>query len=192
MEYSVQLIQPDEAGVDLFLTRYKPFRLGALQNDPSFFGSTYTREASMADDFWRGRVLNPNAKTFVAMQKQVGDILSSVTIVRHVSAPSKVQAQFGPEAEYTASEQVLHWEVNAVYTAPAARRRGLGRKVIEAAVKETRGAADSEGKPCLITVLVKKNNTAARILYERAGFQALGGVDGDDALRLFLWTARST
>ncbi|KFG85859.1 putative GNAT family acetyltransferase [Metarhizium anisopliae] len=190
MEYSVQLIQPDEAGVDLFLTRYKPFRLAALQNDPSFFASTYTREVSMADDFWRGRLLNPNAKTFVAIQKHDGDILSSVTIVRNVSVPQGVKSQLRIKADHEATQQVSHWEVNAVYTAPGARRRGLGRRVVEAAAKEAREVADSEGKPCLITVLVKKNNAAARILYERAGFQVLGEDDGDDALRLFLWTAR--
>ncbi|KAH0599395.1 hypothetical protein MHUMG1_02182 [Metarhizium humberi] len=160
MEYSVHLIQPDEAGVDLFLTRYKPFRLAALQNDPS------------------------------SIQKHDDVILSSVTIVRNVSVPQGVKTQLGLEADHEATQQVSHWEVNAVYTAPGARRRGLGRRVMEAAAKEAQEVADSEGKPCLITVLVKRKNAAARILYERAGFQVLGDDDGDDALRLFLWTAR--
>lgn len=34
MEYTVEQIQPDEAGVEFFLAKYKPFRLQALQTDP--------------------------------------------------------------------------------------------------------------------------------------------------------------
>lgn len=34
MEYTVEQIQPDEAGTEFFLSHYKPFRLTALKTDP--------------------------------------------------------------------------------------------------------------------------------------------------------------
>jgi hypothetical protein len=35
MEYAVELIEPDADGVEYYVTRYKAFRLAALQADPS-------------------------------------------------------------------------------------------------------------------------------------------------------------
>lgn len=34
MEYTIEQIKPDQAGVEFYLAKYKPFRLQALQKDP--------------------------------------------------------------------------------------------------------------------------------------------------------------
>lgn len=34
-QFTVEAINPDEAGIEFYVTRYKAFRLGALQTDPS-------------------------------------------------------------------------------------------------------------------------------------------------------------
>lgn len=34
-DYTVERIEPNEEGLELFLSKYKPFRLNALKTDPS-------------------------------------------------------------------------------------------------------------------------------------------------------------
>lgn len=34
-DYTVELVEPNEGGLGLYLSKYKPFRLNALKTDPS-------------------------------------------------------------------------------------------------------------------------------------------------------------
>lgn len=68
-------------------------------------------------------------------------------------------------ARHLASE----WELENIVVAAAARRKELGRQLIEALLGHAR-EADSEA----VFLEVRESNTAARRLYEKAGFQQMG------------------
>lgn len=61
------------------------------------------------------------------------------------------------------------WELENIIVAPDARRKGLGRQLVEALLAHAR-RADSEA----VLLEVRESNTAARKLYERAGFLQTG------------------
>jgi [ribosomal protein S18]-alanine N-acetyltransferase len=61
------------------------------------------------------------------------------------------------------------WELENIVVAPAARHRGLGKRLLEAlmdAARETNSSA--------IFLEVRESNTAARTLYEGSGFEPTG------------------
>ncbi|KJZ68793.1 hypothetical protein HIM_11812 [Hirsutella minnesotensis 3608] len=163
--HTVEMVQPDEAGLDFYLTRYKPFRLGALQTDTSCFSSTYAREASFTDDVWRDRLLLPTAKTFVAVVPETRAIVSSVTVVLGTPTPPELVSRLANEPP-----PPRHWTVNAVYTVPKARRQGIAEAVLAAALQHVEEEAASEGRSYLVTVRAAGRNDSAVRMYEKAGF----------------------
>lgn len=152
------------------------------------FGSNYASEVSMPDDFWRNRVRNPSARTFVAVRLESEAVLSSVTLIQNIPVPPGLKVRLGIEATEVENELLLHWAVNAVYTGQESRRKGIGREVMGYALKYAADTSISEGKSCLCTVLVKQDNIVARSMYEKAGFMAVGETLQDGTLQLFLWT----
>src|SRR5690606_26593862 len=78
-------------------------------------------------------------------------------------------------------------EILALGVLPAARRGGVGRRLLEHAIEAARA---SGGRRVLLEVA--RSNTAARQLYERAGFAVFNvrrgyyRASGDDALEMEL------
>jgi [ribosomal protein S18]-alanine N-acetyltransferase len=61
------------------------------------------------------------------------------------------------------------WELENIVVAPAARRQGLGKRLLEglfSAARKTSGGS--------VFLEVRESNAAARSLYERAGFEQAG------------------
>ena len=61
------------------------------------------------------------------------------------------------------------WELENVVVAPAARRRGIGKQLLDALLARAR-ETNSEA----VFLEVRESNTAARSLYDRAGFRQTG------------------
>ena len=61
------------------------------------------------------------------------------------------------------------WELENLVVAPHARRKGLGKRLLEALL-ERAGETNSES----VFLEVRESNAAARALYEQAGFQQTG------------------
>jgi len=61
------------------------------------------------------------------------------------------------------------WELENIVVAPAARRNGLGAALLEA-LRAAARTTHSES----VFLEVRESNTAARMLYERAGFEPTG------------------
>ena len=61
------------------------------------------------------------------------------------------------------------WELENIVVAPAARRKGLGRQLLEALF-----AAARQTESQSLFLEVRESNTAARRLYERLGFEQTG------------------
>ncbi|KAK2616551.1 hypothetical protein QQS21_000594 [Conoideocrella luteorostrata] len=186
MEYTIQRIEPDEAGIEFYLTSYKAFRLTALQTDPSYFGSTYAREVAMSPNDWRQRILNPAAELFVAVS-ETREILSSLTLYNAVQVPPALKLRLGLDGDSTTSPAFSHWAVNGVYTTQDARRRGIAQKVMAEAVKFAIDAAASQNIGCLMTIMVKPDNAKALGMYEKAGFGLATEASHDGYLQLFRW-----
>jgi ribosomal protein S18 acetylase RimI-like enzyme len=77
-----------------------------------------------------------------------------------------------PATELQASDHVLH--VAGLAVAEAARRRGVGRALMDAAVDEARRRGARR-----LTLRVLAPNLAARTLYERSGFVVEGVLRGE-------------
>ncbi|KAK3695196.1 hypothetical protein B0T22DRAFT_370525, partial [Podospora appendiculata] len=191
MQYEVKAIQPTGGGVAFFLRRYRPFRLRALESDPSSFSSTYAREAAFDDDNWRRRILNPLATTLVAVaiapsdgrdsRKEDGEeeegqpILSSATLIGPIPPPP---------GHATTTPEPLHWEVNAVWTAPEARRNGLAQRVLEATAAHARAQATEKQRGCLLSVTVARDNPGALSLYAKCGYEVMSVQEQEAKIQL--------
>jgi ribosomal protein S18 acetylase RimI-like enzyme len=58
------------------------------------------------------------------------------------------------------------WILNDLFVIPAARRRGVGRLLLDAAADLGRGAG-----ACRVVLSTAKDNATAKALYEQAGYQ---------------------
>jgi ribosomal protein S18 acetylase RimI-like enzyme len=124
----------------------------------------------LADEQWRKRAANPLAKTFAAMSRPAnGDevrILSSATMY----GPLPVPAEYLEDTSDGAPPP-LNWFINAVWTEPASRRKGIAAQVLAEAERAVSALAAAQGRDCLILVQVKRNNTGgAKALYEQRGY----------------------
>ena len=61
------------------------------------------------------------------------------------------------------------WELENIVVAPAARRTGLGKRLLNALLSQAR-----ETNSAAVFLEVRESNTAARSLYEKTGFQLTG------------------
>ena len=68
MPFEIIRVPRDDESIQLYVERYKDFRLLALKTDPDAFGSTYAREIAFTDDVWCSRLANPKVVTFLALQ----------------------------------------------------------------------------------------------------------------------------
>lgn len=142
------------------------------------FSSTFAREAAFGDAEWLARLHNPAATTFIARHHNIdpgeaaqSKVLSSLTLVRVVQGEDEV-------------DDTALWKVNAVFTLPNARRRGIAATLLKEAMCWARKSAKAEGRLCAVAVGVYQTNTAAAALYRTVGFSDVGMADGEDMVQL--------
>ena len=121
-------------------------RLAALHDAPSAFGSSYAREALFTEEQWRNRI-NTRSVTFFAYVTGIGD-------------PAGLAGVYEDDG---AAHFVSMW------VRPAARGRGVGDALVDAAADWAR----NRGHAALF-LWVTESNEPARRLYERCGFTATG------------------
>jgi GNAT superfamily N-acetyltransferase len=131
---------------------YREVRLAALADSPEAFSSTLERELGFDEQLWRSR-LGSNVSLLAWLDQQP---VGTVTVL----GPGII-----PEIPGFADA----WHLVAMWVRPAARRLGVGTRLVEAATQ----AARSGGAPALLLWVVETND-AARELYERMGFRATG------------------
>ncbi|KAF3764858.1 hypothetical protein M406DRAFT_70629 [Cryphonectria parasitica EP155] len=174
MGWTVERIAKDEAGIAFYLQQYKPFRLLSLERDPSAFGSTLSREEAFDEGRWRDRLLNPQASTFVAREEDTTrSILSSITLVGPDPVSEELRSALNLAGQTLPPGQLLHWELNGVFTLPQARRCGIAAAVMSTARQHALAEAALQGSgDCLVvlTVVVYAENSGARSWYEKMGF----------------------
>ena len=135
---------------------FQSFMLSALRELPTGFAISYEELAAESMDSVRERLRGtevPAARVFGAFD-QAGT-LAGVVGVRQQAAPLRMRHK---------------GTIGRMYVAPAYRRLGLARKLLEAALEYARGV---EGLDQL-NLVVDESNAAARRLYESFGFVAFG------------------
>jgi ribosomal protein S18 acetylase RimI-like enzyme len=124
---------------------WRDIRLRALQDSPGAFGSTYAREVGFSDQTWRDRL---------------ADAGSVCVLVADEGSP------VGMGGGFSDGPGLLH--VVAMWVEPSARRRGVGRLVLDA----LRDWAGERGLRLHLDVY--SGNPGARRCYESYGFEPTG------------------
>lgn len=136
-----------------------PNHVAFLPSSPIAFGSSYAREFALDGDAWTSRILKPTVTTFVAVSaggdKDHRRIVSSLTLVA---------------SESNDLRGLMRWDINAVYTLPEARRRGVASALIAAAKQYASAEAEVRGRNWVLTAVVLSTNAEAQGLYEKLGF----------------------
>lgn len=130
---------------------FKTARLSALQDSPTAFGSTYSREAAFSHAEWRHRAANMNG------EKRIGYLAIDS------GAPCGIAAGFLDEHNPARAQLVSMW------VAPAHRRTGTGSLLVAAVQAWARSRAVHE-----LRLMVTSSNQGAIAFYERQGFSLTG------------------
>lgn len=175
MAFEIVQIQKDDESIRLYVEQVKNFRLLSLKTSPESFGSTYARESAFTDDTWYQRLKNPQAHTFIALQSN--QIVSFIVLVgplpRDVEELSPLDVHLIPLDSSAAPVNIpttSHWRINGMFTLPDARGKGIAKAIIEAAKVFGSKEAAMAGKQLVVSIVVDKDNTPARSLYEKSGF----------------------
>lgn len=143
---TVRRIEPDDAEL------LREMRLRALSDTPMAFGSTYAREFAFAPAEWQARAARnataPDGATFIAFE----DGLCCGLI--------------GCIAKTDESGQAT---IVSMWVAPEARRKGVGRRLLQAAETWAR-----KQKFLYLLLDVVENNAPAIALYKDFGFELTG------------------
>jgi ribosomal protein S18 acetylase RimI-like enzyme len=127
----------------------RDLRLRALRDAPGAFASTLERELAFTDEVWLRRAEGgPASVTFIAREGGAG--IGSVTILAEADVPGRAH-------------------LVGMWVDPRYRRRGVGRALIDRAVRWARERRARE-----LILWVADHNAAARQLYERVGFRPTG------------------
>lgn len=130
---------------------YAAIRLVALRTDPGAFGSSHERESAFTTDEWRVRTVPPGGACF------------------GVDGPGGLVAT---GAVITDPEDPDGCVLVAMWTDPAHRGAGHGRRIVESAIAFAR-AKGARGIRCTVTI----GNHVAGSLYESCGFAHTGVVE---------------
>jgi len=166
----IQLLQDPET-VRSYLEQYKAFRLFSLQTSPEAFASTYAREVAFTDDVWYSRLTKPEATTFLVLES--GTIISTLTILGPLSfSPEELSSSVNPwELKGGVDQPQAHYRINAMFTLPEARGKGLAKALIQKSLEFGSCQARQSGKDFVATIVVEKDNIAAKSLYDKCGFR---------------------
>jgi ribosomal protein S18 acetylase RimI-like enzyme len=129
----------------------RALRLAALVDAPEMFLAAYDEEAAQPEEFWRERARragdSEEVATFVAVAGE-----------RHIGTATGLMPDGAGPARLV-----------AMWVEPAARGTGVGRELVDAVC----GWVASHGATS-IELELREHNSAARHLYERAGFAVAG------------------
>ena len=146
MGVAVCRVRPGDASV------LKEVRLAALLDTPSAFGSTYAEEVTRTDEHWLHRALLASAGRD-----------STVFLAWMDGRAVGIVGGYRPDPATDAVELVSMW------TAPEARRAGVGALLVRAVIDWA-----TENDSSAIGLWVTRGNAPAEALYESPGFRATG------------------
>jgi ribosomal protein S18 acetylase RimI-like enzyme len=161
VDVDVRRIRADEGAL------LREVRLTALRTDPEAFGSTWDREVELTDADWDERA----ARSAVGAERATFVATMDGRVVGLVGG-------YRPEA---GAERV---ELISMWTDPAARGHGMGRRLVDAVVDHARATGAAQ-----VDLWVMRGNEHALALYRAVGFRPGEGEPPPvvDACRDELW-----
>jgi hypothetical protein len=170
MTYEILLLPHHLEEARIYVEKYKTFRLLALQTSPECFGSTYSREVEFTDDIWLGRLTNPVATTFVAVQSD--RFASTLTVMGPLTySPEELSPSANPwEVIEGMPQSPSHYRLGGMFTLPETRGHGIAKALIAKAVEHMSAQSKASRKEFVASLAVGKENDPARSLYEKCGF----------------------
>jgi ribosomal protein S18 acetylase RimI-like enzyme len=129
---------------------FKEVRLRALRDTPNAFGSTYERESQFPDEEWTARAARWNGEKGIGFLAMDGGGCGIAGAFLDPNDPTRAQ-------------------LISMWTAPAHRRQGVGRMLVEGVVAWAR----ARGARTLLLMVTSINEPAMRF-YERLGFARTG------------------
>jgi ribosomal protein S18 acetylase RimI-like enzyme len=141
----LELITPQNAPL------FKDVRLGALQDTPTAFSSTYTAESQLTDADWAKRAAQWSG------DKSVGYLAMDAGVA------------CGIASGLLDSDDATRANLFSMWVAPTHRRLGIGRKLVDAIIDW----ACARSAHALL-LLVTSNNQGAIKFYQQLGFMLTG------------------
>jgi ribosomal protein S18 acetylase RimI-like enzyme len=126
---------------------FKAVRLRALQDMPTAFSSTFAEEVKLSDEEWAARAAQwsgAQSATYLAMDAGLA---------------------CGIASGYFDSEDPARAHLASMWVAPAARRKGIGRMLVNAVIEWARGRGANS-----LQLIVTSNNERAIRFYQNLGF----------------------
>ena len=111
-----------------------------------------------------GQLFQPSAGTLERLA-----LVADGSVARDFRAPDDQDQPSAFLGFLIARHLAPEWELENIVVAPAARRTGLGKGLLEALLTHVREANSSS-----VFLEVRESNRAARALYEQAGFRETG------------------
>jgi GNAT superfamily N-acetyltransferase len=133
---------------------YRALMLDGYARDPEAFTATVAERAGLALAFWQARVAPGDA---------AGQVVLGALVDGELAGAVGVAFEQRPKLRHKAS-------LFGMYVAHPARRRGLGRLLVEAALDEARRRAGI----VQVQLTVTQGNPAAEALYAQCGFVPYG------------------
>ena len=130
---------------------FKSVRLRALQDAPSAFGSTYTKESQLSDAEWLNRAISWNGESRIMLVAMDG------------------KEACGIAGSYVDPNDATRAQLISMWTAPPHRQRGVGRLLID----QVLAWAQQRNVRALQLMVTSSNETAIRF-YDRLGFARTG------------------
>jgi GNAT superfamily N-acetyltransferase len=178
--------------------KFRDFRLLALKTSPGAFGSTYEDESQRSLDHAFERLKTTKATHFVALAVDDAldddavceadtsyllqhDWLGTVVLMgpnedsKIISANADPLGQMAGQNDQVAEvggHEALHFHLNGMFVQEFARRSGMGKRLIGAALRKAREKSSGvKGLHC--TIIVDEWNDSAKSLYTRCGFEVM-------------------
>jgi ribosomal protein S18 acetylase RimI-like enzyme len=130
---------------------YKAVRLRALQDTPSAFGSTYTRESKFSDADWQQRAAN----------------LSTPRSIGYLAREQHMYC--GIAVSFLNEQNPQRAELMSMWVAPEQRRTNTGRLLVDAIESWARQSGAHT-----LQLMVTSSNLAAIAFYQRLSFTPTG------------------
>jgi GNAT superfamily N-acetyltransferase len=148
VDITVRRVRPEE------WRELKSVRLAALADSPSAFGSTHAREAAFDDAEWIDRAERGSR---------------GVDRVTFVAIDHDGRGFVGIAGGFCYPEDSTHRDLVSMWTSPAARRAGVGRRLVASVL-------DWAGVDTEVHLWVTEGNDPAQRLYETMGFEVTDDV----------------
>lgn len=187
MQSTIEVLKIDNSSPDpdQLAAKYRDLRLSALEQSPDAFASTFEQESKHPQATWISRLIHPNKKTFICVDKsspeEEGKWVAQVTLLGPIRAEAyRLPAESG-QPEVLDDDIEEKWQMLGLYTLSSHRGKGLAKVLCQAAFADLK-ISDRGPRKVRVRLMVKPQNTVTVNLYSSMGFADVGRCTLQEAL----------